>query len=176
MSVGILTAVSRPVVGTEIQTSCNFKANLPDRYYPMVFPAVFSVMYLWNPLTTCLMISIVSCKKIFLAFRHQNQAQDHVQQPNQTNQLNIARYENALSTAICLQLRLVACYLPYGVAFTFITNGEKSLSVSHTWIYTSPLGLSNSSINPFLYCWKLEEVRQAVKDTIRQVLCRCFST
>ena len=28
---------SRPVAGTEIQTSCNFKANLRDRYYPMAF-------------------------------------------------------------------------------------------------------------------------------------------
>ena len=24
---------SRPLVGTEIQTSCNFKGNLRDRYY-----------------------------------------------------------------------------------------------------------------------------------------------
>ena len=28
---------SRPVVGTEIQTSCNFKANLRDRYYLVDF-------------------------------------------------------------------------------------------------------------------------------------------
>ena len=28
---------SRPVVGTEIQTSCNFKANLRDRYYLLAF-------------------------------------------------------------------------------------------------------------------------------------------
>ena len=27
----------------------------------------------------------------------------------------------------------------------------------------------NSSLNPLLYCWKIKEVRQAVKDTIKQV-------
>ena len=32
-----------------------------------------------------------------------------------------------------------------------------------------------SSSNPILYCWNIE-VRQAVKNTIRQVLCHCFSS
>ena len=64
----------------------------------------------------CLVISILSYTKIFFTLRHhQNQMQNHVQQPNQTNQLNIARYKKAVSTAIWLQLTLVACYLPYCV-------------------------------------------------------------
>ena len=29
----------------------------------------------------------------------------------------------------------------------------------------------NSSLNPFLYCWKIREVRQAVKETLRQLFC-----
>ena len=29
----------------------------------------------------------------------------------------------------------------------------------------------NSTLNPFLYCWKVKEVRQAVKQTIRRALC-----
>ena len=151
-----------------------------------ILPALFSTMWFWNPFITlwygiigiplCLTISIFSYTKIFLTLRHHNtQIHSHVQQPNQTNQLNLARYRKAVSTAVWLQLMLVACYLPYGVASAFVTNGEKSSSVSHAWIYTSTLVLSNSSINPILYCWKLEEVRQAVKDTIRPVLCRCSS-
>ena len=32
----------------------------------------------------------------------------------------------------------------------------------------------NSSLNPLLYCWKIKEVRQAVKDTIKQVSCSFF--
>ena len=42
----------------------------------------------------CLVISIFSYTKIFFTLRHhQNQVQGHVQQPNQTNQLNITRYK-----------------------------------------------------------------------------------
>ena len=91
-----------------------------------VLPALLTAMWFWNPsinflyraigIPLSLIISIFSYTKIFFTLRHQqNQVQDHVQQPNQTNQLNIARYKKAVSTAIWLQLTLVACYLPYSV-------------------------------------------------------------
>ena len=71
--------------------------------------------------TLCLTILISSCTKIFLFLRHHNtQTHSHVQQPNQTNQLNIARYRKAVSTAIWLQLTMVACYLPHGVASVLV--------------------------------------------------------
>ena len=144
-------------------------------------------MYFWNPqliiwhwimaISLCLVALIFSYTKIFFTLRHhQNQIQNHVQQPNQTNQLNIARYRKSLSTAIWLQLTLVVCYLPQGVAATFVISGGISASVYHAWFYFTTLVYLNSSFNPILYCWKLEEVRQAVKEAIRQGLCHCFSS
>ena len=41
--------------------------------------------------------------------------------------------------------------------------------------YTEILVYLNSSLNPFLYCWKISEVQQAVKETIREVLCSPWS-
>ena len=141
---------------------------------------VFSVMFFWKPIITLwygtvaiplgLITSILSYTTIFFALRnHQNQVQDHVQQPNQTNQLNIARYKNAVSTAIWLQLTLVVCYLPYGVVTALATSGGRSSSVDKAWYYVVSLVYLNSSLNPILYCWKIEEVRQAVKETIKQL-------
>ena len=125
----------------------------------------------------CLIISSFSYTKIFLTLRHhQNEVQDHVQQPNQTNQLNIARYKKAVSTAIWLQLALVACYLPNNIVSVLTSYSGLSSSLCYAWIYTSTLVYSNSSLTPILYCWKMKEVRQAVKNTIRQVLCLCFSS
>ena len=52
----------------------------------------------------CLVISLFSYTTIFLTLRHhRNQVQNHVQQPNQTNQLNMAQYRKAVSTALWLQ-------------------------------------------------------------------------
>jgi len=102
--------------------------------------------------------------------------QRHAQQPNEINQLNIARYKKALSTAIWLQLTLVVCYLPFGVVTALQAKSGLSSSLFHAGIYTATLLFLNSSLSPILYCWKLDEVRQAVKATIRQVFCLRFSS
>ena len=122
--------------------------------------------------TLCLVTSVFSYATIFLTLQHhQNQVQDHVQQPNQTNQLNIARYRKAVSTALWLQFMLVVCYLPYVILVTLVIHTGPSSSVSLAWIYSSTTIYLNSSLNRILYFWKIDEVRQAVKETIRQVLC-----
>ena len=150
-----------------------------------VVSAAFSTTWLWNLLIfswyasiailLCLVTAIFSYTKIFFTLRHQQaQLHDHVQQPNQANQLNILRYKKAVSSAIWLQLTLVACYLPYCMVIALWTHKGLSPSIFNTWNHTDTLVMLNSSLNPILYCWKLEEVRQEVKNTIRQVLCRCF--
>ena len=153
-----------------------------------IIATVFSIMYFWRPLIAVwyssigtplyLIISILSYTKIFFTLRHHNtQIHSHNgQQPSQTHQLNIARYKKAASTAIWLQLKLVACYLPCGVVTALRANSGLSVSVYHAWIYTITLVYLNSSLNPILYCWKLDQVRQTVKDTIRQVLSHCFTS
>ena len=124
-----------------------------------------------------LLISILCYSKIFLTLRHQQtQVQGHVQQPNQLNQLNIARYKRAVSTAIWRQLTLVACYLPLGVVTALAASSGRSIYFFNAWSYAVTLAYLNSSLNPILYCWKLEDGRRAVKNTIRQVFCNCFST
>ena len=121
----------------------------------------------------CLVTSTFSHTKIFLTLRrHQSQVQDHVQQPNQTNQLNIARFRKAVSTALWLQLTLMVCYLPQVIwGRIVISKTELSSSVIVALSYTLTLVFLNSSLNPILYCWKIAEVRQAMKETIRQILC-----
>ena len=113
---------SRPVVGAEIQTSCNFEANVITFW---VVSTVSSTMSFLNvriirlcmiiAISLCLVISIFPYTKIFLTLlHHQIQVQD-LQQPNQTNPLNIARYRKAVSSALWLQLTLVAPW--YSVGF-----------------------------------------------------------
>ena len=147
-----------------------------------VVSAVFSTAYFWNLFTIlffivvvvslCLITSTVSYTKIFLTLRHhQVQLQDQPQQPNQTSPLNIAKYKKAVSSAIWLQMTLVVCYLPRAIVAALSTQSELSSFVFFAGKYTQTLVFLNSSLNPILYCWKIAEVRQAVKATIRQVLC-----
>ncbi len=123
-------------------------------------------------ISLCLVTSTFSHTKIFLTLRrHQSQVQDHVQQPNQTNQLNMARFRKAVSTALWLQFTLIVCYLPRVVSVYLFIKTEPSSQYIFADSYTITLVLLNSSLNPILYCWKVDEVRLAMKETIRQILC-----
>ena len=122
----------------------------------------------------CSVISIASYTSIFRTLRHhQAQVHDHVQQqPSQTNVLNMARYRMAVNSALWVQLALVVCYVPQLIMLLVITN-RKNIS-SHVMVIDAIkniLTYFNSTLNPFLYCWKAREVRQAVKQIIRQTLC-----
>ena len=143
---------------------------------------VGTTMYFWDPLITswcgkigtvlCLVTSVFSYTKMFLTLRH-NHVQSHVSegQPSQEIPLNIARYRKAVSSALWVQVTLAVCYLPYGIASALTPQRGLSLSVYLATNYTATLVCLNSSLNPLLYCWKIREVRQAVKDTIRQLSC-----
>ena len=123
---------------------------------------------------SCLLISIASYAKIFLALRrHQAQIQDHVQQqPSQPNALNMARYRKAVYSALWVQLVLVVCYVPNMTVEIVISLSLKGLSkIIVIRGMANVLVFFNSTLNPFLYCWKISEVRRAVKQTIRQAIC-----
>ena len=132
---------------------------------------------LWYRIITipsCLVISVASYTKIFRALsRHQAQIQDHVQrQPSQPNALNMARYRKAVYNAIWVQLALVVCYVPQFIVRIVIFLSAKRFS---NFFFIFGMGIVilffNSTLNPFLYCWKISEVRRAVKQTIRQAIC-----
>ena len=122
----------------------------------------------------CLAISIASYTKIFRAIsHHQAQIQDYAQQqPSQPNALIMARYRKAVYSALWVQLVLVVCYVPNKAVEIVMSLSLKRLS---NFIVirgmANVLVFFNSTLNPFLYCWKISEVRRAVKQTIRQAIC-----
>ena len=122
----------------------------------------------------CLVISLASYTKISRTHRyHQVQAEDPVQQqPSQLNVLNIAQYRKAVYSALRAKLALIVCFAPFFIVVTVIAHNKTHSS--HLVILrgiTVVLVYFNSTLNPFLYCWKISEVRQAMKQTIRQALC-----
>ena len=132
---------------------------------------------LWYRIITipsCLVISVASYTKIFRALsHHQAQIQDYAQQqPSQPNALIMARYRKAVYSALWVQLVLVVCYVPKITVEIVISSSLKGLS---NFILigrmANVLVFFNSTLNPFLYCWKISEVRRAVKQTIRQAIC-----
>ena len=81
--------------------------------------------------------------------------------------LNIVRYKMSVSGAIWVQVSLIMCYVPISVVVMLTTASQIEIArhIAITFIYL------NSSLNPILYCWRIRGVRQAAKDTIKQLNC-----
>ena len=139
----------------------------------------FAMTYLWSKrffyMVCCvwllLLLSISSCcyLKIYVCLRRQ-QVQVGGFQVNPGASLNMERYKKTVASALWIYLTLLLCYLPYTITITVSVLHGVSPCDAIAWNISGILVFLNSSLNPILYCWKIREVRQAVKETIRQ----CF--
>ena len=87
--------------------------------------------------------------------------------------LNMVQYKKVVSSIFWLQLTLVACYAPFIIVSLLRHTVLSGTTIQGLWLFTATLVYSNSSMNPFLYCWKIREVRMAVKNTAK-AFCRCL--
>ena len=138
----------------------------------IIFDQRITALYTRISIPLSPLISLVSYTKIFRTLRNRQGGEHDQLQPSQPSVLNMARYRKAVHSALWIQLVLVVCYTLYLVV---------GIVVTYTTTYSSHLGVAlamatilvhfNSTLNPFLYCWKISEVRRAMKQTIRQALC-----
>ena len=127
---------------------------------------------------TSLFLSIISHARIFLKLRqhHAQVRRQHVglEQANGGEiPLNIEQYKKIVCTIAWVQLALVLCYFPIFIVLILstvtIADWYKIGSIFHVSALT--VVYFNSTLNPILFCWKIREVREAVKTTLKQILC-----
>ena len=172
------------LLGLRYRQVVTLKRTLMTLIFGWILSIVGILAYLWDPIVTSwcvrvalpvyLVTSFVCYVKIFFILRHnQIQVLDHFpqRQENQPVPFNIARYRKAVSAALWVQMTLVVSYLPILITETLKAQRGMPLSLYLARESTRTLVLLNSSLNPLLYCWKIREVRQAVQDTMRELLC-----
>lgn len=125
-------------------------------------------------LTSC--ASIFCYTKIYFTIRqHRHKVRNYSTQRKPDGRefsLNMARFRKTVFSAFWVQITFLLCYIPYAITVTiFAVTKSVTPSLDLTWHITLSLLYFNSTLNPFLYCWKIKEVRQAVKGTIRKLKC-----
>ena len=145
-----------------------------------------SVLYFWNPyvpmitlcviVLLCLVASTFSYSRIYFTLRYQQPLvfPEHGEMQNMSAQARVLKFRKTVSSSLWVYLTLIACYLPFAIVqMVAATNGD-SLSIILAEGSTTSLVYLNSSINPVIYCWRIREVWQAVKATIRRFCSSCF--
>ena len=149
--------------------------------YLILFSDKVRLAMLWTFIVltlTSVIISTFSYTKIFFTLRHrQAQVQDHVQ-PEQSSRirsvLTIARYKTTVYSAAWIQFAMLACYGPYiilKILYNSVKKGYITTEIEIALEFSYCLFSFNSSLNPVLYCWRIKDIRQQVKNTIRKCLC-----
>ena len=117
-----------------------------------------------------ILLSIYCYMRIFLTLKTHIRAQITPQgQPNGISPENLLRYRKTVSTVLWLFAAMIICYFP--VALVFIAHSATSQTISSMMIFYFAISLVhfNSSLNPLLYCWKIREIRNAVKEILRNL-------
>ena len=149
-----------------------------------VLCVVGALTHFWNPFVTflwgyivlllCVVTTICSYSKIFFTLRRNQidvQMEHSHWHPIQAISRNVALYRKAVYSTLWVQVTLLVCYLPVGILQHATQSREMSFPVYVARQFTITLVYLNSSLNPIVYCWKIRQVRRAVKNTIIQFLC-----
>ena len=120
----------------------------------------------------CLFISTFSYIRIYQIVRHHKLAIRSQQQAIQrlsNDATNVKQSTKSAINTLIYFICMIFCYLPILVVTIILAFGHSLDSRLHI---ADTIAFLNSSINPFLYCWRAQEIRAAVWKTIRQFFCK----
>ena len=99
---------------------------------------------------------------------HQNQIYSQNQLQNaQTREAHKQR--KSAYNSLFVSVVFVACYLPLLPSTMLYWTNTTEISFPVVNFASIFLIYLNSSLNPFIYCWRYPEIRQSVKSTVKQI-------
>ena len=150
-----------------------------------VFSFALLGFYFWNKrvyrvllgviIAICFIVSTFCYFRIYQILRHHlaeiRTQQRAVQSSNAGSHHTCnGRFEKSVMSTFVFYIALFTCYFPMYIFLTL--RGPLSMDWHQQWNFSATLVFSNSAINPFLYRWRLRELRLAVDKTARQMLCK----
>ena len=116
----------------------------------------------------CFFISTLSYVRIHQIVRQHKfaiRSQQKVFAQNESTDTNMKRSTKSAINTFIYYICMILCYLPILVVIFILAFGMPLDSRLHI---ADTIAFLNSSINPFLYCWRTREIREAVCKTVRQ--------
>ena len=120
----------------------------------------------------CVFLSTLCYVRIYTIARHhliQIQVQQQaVQSFNAENDQSLQFSTKSAKNTFIYFIVMLLCYTPLFISMIML--GISHIELTSTWILAESITFMNSSINPFLYCWRLPDLRAAVVKTAKQML------
>ena len=119
-------------------------------------------------LLSTFVVTTLSTLKIFqIVRRHQRQITKQ-QQSIEFNTITALKCRKSAVTTIFVYGLFVFFYLPFGVTMLVDSFNGYTPGVKIAYMYTGTVVFINSFLNPLVYCWRITEVRRAVKNLLKK--------
>ena len=126
----------------------------------LVFPLVITLL-------TLLVTTLTTLKIFQIVRRHQRQITQQ-QQSVQSNTINVLKCKKSAVTVLYVYGLFLISYLPVFVSMLIAqTLTELTIPMRIAFNYVATLVFMNSLLNPVVYCWRIREIRRAVKNVFR---------
>ena len=139
-------------------------------------PNVFFIIAAFTIAVSDVLVLFTYVKIYCIVRRHE--AQIHAQVQFQEQQVdehsrNVASCKKSAITMFVVHCVFVLCYLPYVCTVLILSIGDFSLTQRSAIEVCTTVVFINSCINPVVYCWRVSEIRKAMRETVRKRLfCR----
>ena len=125
---------------------------------PMILSSVVFIVFLVIP-------SYVVYKIYRFLRQHEIQISSQFQHPAANTSMagfNVSQCKRSVTTLLCVYFALLVCFLPsVFVTVAWVTaNQSGKLALLKVGNFSLTFLMFNSSLNPFLYCWRNQEVRK----------------
>ncbi len=117
--------------------------------------------------TTFIVTTLSTCKIFQIVRRHQRQISQQ-QHSVQIHTVNVLKCRKSVVTVLYVYGLFLIFYVPFLVTMFVETFTGYTLKVKIAYDYVTTVVYINSFLNPFMYCWRIGEIRRAVKNTLRR--------
>ncbi|KAJ7374610.1 hypothetical protein OS493_004948 [Desmophyllum pertusum] len=125
----------------------------------IIFPVVITLL--------TFLVTTLSTLKIFqIVRRHQRQIRQQ-EQSVQINTVNVLKCRKSAVTVLYVYGLFLIVYLPFCATMLVNSFIGYTKRVKIAYDYAATVVFINSFLNPLVYCWRIREIRRAVKSTLR---------
>ena len=129
--------------------------------------------------SVCLLVTTTAYFRVFrIVHHHQTQIHSLQLQVRESADhedgasMNITEQRKSLIAKFLIYCLLIVCYLPLCVTVTVERiRGYGSSHLDSMHKISIALVYFNSTLNPFIYCWRFHNIRSAVIETARKIFC-----
>ena len=103
----------------------------------------------------------------------QSQFQHSASNNNKMAGFNVQQYKRSVITLLCVYFALLVCFLPSVVVTVAWVTADRSgkFTLIKVGNFSLTFLMFNSSLNPFLYCWRIREVRKLSIGLLKKWFC-----